>query len=69
MSIASNQRAEPSTLQRVLTPKQVMDLLNISENTAYRELQYGFLADIAFRVGRQWRVSSDALDHLMSGSK
>lgn len=52
-----------------LTPKQVMDLLNISENTIYHELRDGSLRDVACRIGRQWRVSSRALDDLLSGSK
>ena len=50
-------------------PRELMDRLNVSENTIYRELQYGFLKDIAFRVGRQWRVSVGALERLMEGGQ
>ena len=51
---------------RTLTPAQIMERLQISETTAYHELQNGLLKDIAFRVGRQWRVSEAALERLMS---
>lgn len=52
---------------RTLTPAQLMERLQISENTTYYALQYGFLKDIAFRAGRQWRVSEAALERLMAG--
>jgi len=54
---------------RFFTAKQLMDELNLSENTIYHELQYGSLKSIAFRVGRQWRVSEAALERLMSGGE
>jgi len=44
-----------------------MERLQLSENTIYHELQYGCLKDIAFRIGRQWRVSEAALERLMAG--
>ena len=51
---------------RFLTAKQLMAELSLSENTVYHELQFGSLKSVAFRVGRQWRVSEVALERLMS---
>ena len=51
----------------VLTPHQLMDRLQLSENTVYFALQHGFLKEIAVRCGRQWRVSEAALERLMTG--
>ena len=50
---------------RTLTPRQLMDRLQIGETRVYWELQYGFLSDIAFRLGRQWRVGEAALERLL----
>lgn len=50
-----------------LTPKQVMEVLSISENVLYREMQYGSLKSISCRIGRQWRVSARGLEQLVSG--
>jgi excisionase family DNA binding protein len=50
-----------------LTAADLMRELQLSENTVYRELQYGSLKDVAFRVGRQWRISEAALNRLMRG--
>lgn len=50
----------------VLTPKQLMERLQLSENTVYFALQHGFLKEIAVRCGRQWRVSEAALERLMA---
>lgn len=52
---------------RYLTAAQLMEELQLSENTVYRELRYGFLKPIAIRAGAQWRVSSEALERLMAG--
>ena len=52
---------------RFFTAAQLMEELQLSENTVYHELQYGCLKDIAFRIGRQWRVSQAALERLMAG--
>lgn len=52
-----------------LTPKQVMEVLSISENVLYREMQYGSLKSISRRIGRQWRVSKAGLDGLFSGDR
>jgi hypothetical protein len=54
---------------RFLTAKQLMDALDLSENTVYHALQFGFLSGIAVRCGKQWRVSADALDRLMCGGE
>ena len=50
---------------KALTPAELMQRLQVSENVIYRELQYGFLSSIAFRIGRQWRVSEAALEALI----
>ena len=52
---------------RLLTPADLMKELQVSENIVYRELKYGFLKEVAFRVGNQWRVSEVALTRLMAG--
>ena len=49
------------------TPRDLMELFGVSENTIYRELQYGCLKSIAFRVGRQWRCGANALERLIAG--
>lgn len=51
---------------RTLTPAQLMERLQISENTCYEALQNGFLKEVSFKVGRQWRVSEAALERLMA---
>lgn len=51
---------------RYYTPAQVMEVLQLSENTVYHELQYGALKAIAFRIGRQWRVSAAELENLFA---
>ena len=60
---------EGSTLipHATLTPAQLMDSFQCSENVIYWELKHGCLKDIAFRVGRQWRVGADALERLLAG--
>lgn len=57
----------PGGFSRTLTPAQLMERLPLSENTVYFALQHGFLKEIAFRCGRQWRVSEAALERLMAG--
>ena len=52
---------------RIFTAAQLQEILSLSENTIYYELQYGSLKSIAFRIGRQWRVSEAALERLMAG--
>ena len=53
---------------RFLTAAQLMEILSISENTAYHELQYGSLKEISFKVGRSWRVRESDL-RLMAGRR
>ena len=65
----SSRQVDTARQGRFLTAKQLMDELDLSENTIYHELQYGSLKSIAFRVGRQWRVSACALERLMSGAE
>lgn len=47
----------------VLTPQDVMDILDIGKNTAYALLNSGKLQ--GFRVGRSWRITSEALEEFM----
>lgn len=54
---------------RTLTPAQLMERLQVSENVLYFQLKHGALAGIAFRIGRQWRVSEAALERLMAGGE
>lgn len=49
-------------INEYLTPREVMDLLAIGKNTFYKMVQSGQLP--AFRVGRQWRVKREELEHL-----
>lgn len=51
----------------VLTPAEVMDVLGIGKNTMYDILNSGQLA--GFRVGRNWRISADALEAFMLASQ
>lgn len=47
----------------VLTPLDVMDILCIGKNSAYALLNSGKLR--GFRVGRSWRISTEALEEFM----
>lgn len=47
----------------VLTPLEVMGILGIGKNSMYDLLNSGKLK--GFRVGRSWRISSDALESFM----
>lgn len=47
----------------VLTPLDVMDILCIGKNSVYALLNSGKLR--GFRVGRSWRISSEALEEFM----
>jgi len=66
---AHREYASPDGVGRTLTPAQLQVKLQLSENTVYHELQYGSLKTIAFRIGRQWRVSEAALERLMAGGE
>jgi len=65
----SSQQGGNARQGRFLTAKQLMDALDLSENTVYHALQFGFLSGIAVRCGKQWRVSEAALERLMSGGE
>jgi excisionase family DNA binding protein len=62
----SQSQQMPLTDGDILTPKDLCSVLHLSEGTVYQELRCGFLAPIAVRVGRQYRVSSTALYRLMN---
>lgn len=47
----------------ILTPLDVMDILGIGKNSVYALLNSGKLR--GFRVGRSWRVTTDALEEFM----
>lgn len=51
----------------VLTPRDVMDILDIGKNTANALLNSGRLR--GFRVGRSWRVTAEALEEFMLNGK
>ena len=44
----------------ILTPMEVMNILFIGKNSFYRLVNSGELP--AFRIGKLWRVSREALD-------
>ncbi len=50
-------------LPAILTPLDVMDILGVGKNTAYNLLTSGQLK--GFRVGRSWRVTSDAMEEFL----
>lgn len=50
----------------VLTPKDVMDILDIGKNTTYALLNSGKLR--GFRVGRSWRINAEVLEEFMLGA-
>ncbi|GAB6126882.1 helix-turn-helix domain-containing protein [Humidesulfovibrio idahonensis] len=53
-------------LPKLLTIREVADILRIHARTAYRLVKDGNIA--AIRVGTQWRVTEDALhDYVASG--
>ncbi len=49
----------------ILTPTDVMEILGIGKNTMYSLLNSGEIA--GFRVGKNWRISAEALDSFMAG--
>ncbi len=59
----NEKRAERMEKYAVLTPSDVMDILCIGKNSAYALLNSGKLR--GFRVGRSWRISSEALEEFM----
>lgn len=49
----------------VLTVDQMMEILYIGRNTAYKLLKSGSIK--AFRIGRSWRISRNSLEKFISG--
>ena len=47
----------------VFTPAEAMDILGVGKNTMYRLLNSGELRGV--RIGRSWRITSNALDHYL----
>lgn len=47
----------------VLTPADIMDILGVGKNTVCRLLSLGQLR--GFRIGRSWKVTSDALEEFL----
>ncbi|MHC1699933.1 MAG: helix-turn-helix domain-containing protein [Humidesulfovibrio sp.] len=64
--IGSEDHAQDAALvlPRLLTLKEVANILRIHPRTAYRLVQDGALA--AIRVGTQWRVTEEALHEYVS---
>lgn len=59
-------QAEGSALPRLLTIREVADLLRVHARTAYRLVKDGVIP--AIRVGTQWRVTEVALhEYVASG--
>ena len=50
----------------ILTPAEVMNILFIGKNSFYRLVNSGELP--AFRIGKLWRVSREALDEYCRNS-
>jgi excisionase family DNA binding protein len=53
-------------MEKLLTAKQVQDLLNVDRTTIYRMLKDGRLVGV--KVGQHWRFSSQEVEALLSGS-
>lgn len=56
-------RISPYEKYAILTPSDVMDILGIGKNSTYALLNTGKLH--GFRIGRSWRISSEALEEFM----
>lgn len=52
------------SLPTVLTPTDIMDILGVGKNTVYSLLSSGQLR--GFRIGRSWKVTSDALEEFLT---
>jgi len=50
--------------RKAYSPKEVMELLGISQTTVYRWLESGELP--AVKIGKLWRIPADALEELLS---
>ena len=55
-----NERYEVETENEILTPAEVMNILFIGRNSFYKLVHSGELP--AFRIGKLWRVSREALE-------
>lgn len=62
-----NEHYERMEQYTILTPADIMDILNIGKNTAYELLNSGRIR--GFRVGRSWRITADALEEFMLESR
>ncbi len=62
----NEKRVERLEKYSILTPLDVMDILCIGKNSAYDLLNSGKLR--GFRVGRNWRISAEALEEFMRSS-
>lgn len=58
-----NKRTEALERYTVLTPADVMDILNIGKNAVYELLNSGQLK--GFRIGKSWRISAEELERFM----
>ncbi len=58
------ERRKQEQIPVVLTPAEAMDILGVGKNTMYRLLNSGELHGV--RIGRSWRISSEALDTFIS---
>ena len=64
--IDANTQGQASGLLRLLTIREVADILRIHARTAYRLVKDGHLS--AIRVGTQWRGTEEALhDYVATG--
>ena len=61
-----DKRSEVFERYAVLTPADVMSILNIGKNAVYALLNSGQLR--GFRIGRSWRVSADELEQFVANS-
>ncbi len=50
-------------LPAILTPAEVMDILNVGKNTVYNLLSSGKLKGV--RIGRSWRVTGEAVEEFL----
>lgn len=58
-----DKRTEALEHYTVLTPADVMAILNIGKNAVYELLNSGRLK--GFKIGRSWRILSDELERFM----
>jgi len=50
--------------RKAYSPKEVQEMLGISQTTVYRWLESGRLP--AVKIGKLWRIPADALEELLS---